>query len=105
MIIVTLSVVCTLKGACQHTLFNLGGVEIHEYESSKQCQRCRRYSTDFKALNAMYVGDIGDGVFKALNAMYVGDVRDGVCSFDVNAYRHTVYCIHAPHPSKREGSF
>ena len=48
-----------------------------------------RYSTDFKALNAMYVGDIGDGV----------------CGFYANVYRHTVYCIHAPHPSKREGSF
>ena len=62
MIIVTLSVVCILKGACQHTLFDLGGVEIHEYKRSKQCQRCQRYSTDFKALNAMYVGDVGDGV-------------------------------------------
>ena len=89
MIIVTLSGVCTLKGTCQHTLFDLGGVEIHEYKRSKQCRRCRRYSTDFKALNAMYVGDVGDGV----------------CSFYANAYRHTVYCIHAPHPSKREGSF
>ena len=104
-IIVTLSVVCTLKGACQHTLFDLGVVEIHEYKRSKQCQRCRRYSTDFKALNAMYVGDVGDGVFKALNDMYVRDVGDGVCAFYANPYRHTVYCIHAPHPSKREASF
>ena len=60
---------------CQHTLFDLGGVEIHEYKRSKQCRRCQRYSTDFKALNAMYVGDIRDGVFKALNAMYVGDME------------------------------
>ena len=87
--IVTLSVVCTLKGACQHTLFDLGGVEIHKYKRSKQCQRCQRYSTDFKALDAMYVGDI----------------RDGVCDFYTNVYRHTVYCIHAPCPTKREGSF
>ena len=47
---------------CQHTLFDLKGAEIHKYERSKQCRRCRRYSTDFKALNAMYVKDIKDGV-------------------------------------------
>ena len=41
---------------------------------------------------------------KALNAMYVGDIRDGVYSIYTNVYRHTVYCIHAPHPSKKEGS-
>ena len=60
--IVTLSVVCTLKEACQYTLFDVGGVEIHEYNRSKQCQRCRRYSTDFNALNAMYVKDVEDGI-------------------------------------------
>ena len=34
-------------------------------------------------------------------------VNSGVCGFYANAYRHTdmVYCIHAPRPSKREGSF
>ena len=51
--IVTLSVVCMLKDMCQYTLFDVGGVEIHEYKRLKQCQRCQRYSTDFKALNAM----------------------------------------------------
>ena len=54
---------CTLKGTCQYTLFDIGGVEIHAYKRSKQCQRCRRYTTlykDFNALNAMYVED---GVF------------------------------------------
>ena len=44
---------CTLKGVCQYTLFYVGGVEIHEYNRSKQCRRCQRYSTDFNALNAM----------------------------------------------------
>ena len=72
--IVTLSVVCTLKGMCQYILFDVGGVEIHEYNRSKQCWRCRRYSTDFNALNAMYVED----------------VKDGVCSF--YATLHTEYC-------------
>ena len=72
--IVTLSVVCSLKGMCQYTLFDTGGVEIHEYKKSKQCQRCQRYSTDFKALNAMYVED----------------VEDGVCGF--YATLHTEYC-------------
>ena len=33
MIIVTLSVVCTLKGMCQYTLFDVGGVEIHSIHS------------------------------------------------------------------------
>ena len=87
--VVTLSVVCTLKGTYQQTLLDPGVVQIHEYKRSKQCRRCWRYSTDFKALNAIYVGDVGDGV----------------CSFYANVYRHTVYCIHAPHPSKRECSF
>ena len=35
--IATLSVVCTLKGACQYTLFDVRGVEIHAYKRSKQC--------------------------------------------------------------------
>ena len=59
---------------CQHTLFDLAGVEIHKYKRSKQCWRCRRYSTDFKALSAMYVEDL----------------EDGVCSF--YATLHTEYC-------------
>ena len=28
MVVVTLSVVCTLKGTCQYILFDVGGVEI-----------------------------------------------------------------------------
>ena len=31
-------------------------------QRSKKCQRCRRYATDFNALNAMYVENIEDGV-------------------------------------------
>ena len=81
-IIVTLSVVCTLKGTCQHTLFDLGAVEIHKYKRSKQCRRCWRYSTDFKALNAMYVED----------------VEDGVCGF--YATLHTEYC-YSSHSCRR----
>ena len=78
--IVTLSVVCTLKGMCQHTLFDLGGVEILKYKRSKQCRRCQRYSTDFKALNAMYVEDIKDGVCGIQSTVthltHVKDVKD-----------------------------
>ena len=77
--IVTLSVMCTLKGMCQHTLFDLGGVEILKYKRSKQCRRCRRYSTDFKALNAMYV-------------------EDGVCGY--YATLHTEYC-YSSHSCRR----
>ena len=44
------------------------------YKRSKQCWRCWRYTTDFNALNAMYVEDI----------------EDGVCSF--NTTLHTEYC-------------
>ena len=40
------------------------------------------HCTDFNALNAMYVGDVGDGV---------GDVED------------TLYTV-APHPARRKGS-
>ena len=65
---------CTLKGTCQYTLFDVGGVEIHEYKRLKQCQRWQRYSTDFNALNAMYVED----------------VKYGVCS--LYATLHTEYC-------------
>ena len=64
---------------CQHTLFDIGGVEILKYKRSKQCQRCRRYSTDFKALNAMYVED----------------VEDGVCGFTQHCIQSTV--IHLTH--------
>ena len=35
--IVTLSVVCTLKGMCQYILFDVGGVEIRDYNRSNQC--------------------------------------------------------------------
>ena len=53
--------------------------------------------TDFNALNAMYVGDVGDGVcgfYATLYAEYryhVGDVED------------TLYTV-APRPARREGS-
>ena len=63
--------ITVVKGTCQYTLSDIGGVEIHEYKRSKQCQRCQRYSTDFNALNAMYV-------------------EDGVCSFYTTL--HTEYC-------------
>ena len=61
--IVTLSVVCTLKDTCQHILFDVGGIEIHEYKRSKQCRRCQRYSTDFNALNAMVMSKTSKMVF------------------------------------------
>ena len=89
--IVTLYIVCTLKSLCQCTLFDVGGVEIHEYNRSKQCQRCQRYSTDFNALNAMYVED----------------VKDGVCG--LYATLHTEYCYSSYScqmplaPARREG--
>ena len=37
--IVTLSVVCTLKGVCQYTLFDVGGVEIHSIECIEYCAK------------------------------------------------------------------
>ena len=43
--------------------------------------------------------------FKALNAIIVKDVGDGVCGFYTNVYStDTVYCINAPCPTRREGS-
>ena len=99
---------CTLKDMCQYTLSDVGGIEIHAYKRSKQCQRCQRYTTLYKDLNA-------------LNAMYVKDVEDGIYSFD--AILHIEYCCsftlvkgvegvkyyvlysvyRAPHSSRREG--
>ena len=58
------------------------------------------YCTDFNALNAMYVGDVRDGVcgfYTTLYAEYrfnVGDVEDTVLC--------TLYTV-APHPARREG--
>ena len=39
--------------------------------------------------------------FKALNAMYVEDVGDGVCGFYANVYRHSV--LHTCPLPKQEG--
>ena len=44
---------------------------------SKQCLRCKRYTTLLKDFNA-------------LNSMYVEDVEDGVCGFYTTL--HTEYC-------------
>ena len=58
------------------------------------------YCTDFNALNAMYVGDFGDGVWGFYATLYaeyrsnVGDVKDTVLC--------TLYTV-APHPARREG--
>ena len=101
--IVTLSVVCTLKGLCQHTLFDLGGVEILKYKRSKQCRRCQRYSTDFKALNAMYVEDIKDGV-----CGFYATLHTEYCYSSHSCQRHRrcqilLYSVYrAPRPARRE---
>ena len=64
---------------------------------SKVSKVSKIHCTDFNALNAMYVGDIGDGVcgfYATLYAEYryhVGDVED------------TLYTV-APRPTRREGS-
>ena len=42
--------------------------------------------------------------FNALNAMYVEDVGDGVCGFYATLYaEYTLYTV-APRPARREGS-
>ena len=51
--------------------------------------------------------------FNGLNAMYVGDIGDGVCGFYANTVcrvqihvedvEDTLYTV-APHPTRREGS-
>ena len=99
-IIVTLSVVCTLKGTCQYTLFDVRGVEIHEYKRSKQCQRCQRYSTDFNALNAMYVEDVEDGVCIQSKYCYLSHSCRRVSKMS----NTIVLCIQWPlTPARREG--
>ena len=71
MIIVTLSGVCTLKCTCQYTLFDVEGVEIHEYKRS-------RYSIDFNVLKAMYV-------------------KDGICGFYTTLHTENCYSSHLTH--------
>ena len=46
--IVTLSVVCTLKGTCQHTLFDLGGVEILKLQEIKAMSKVSKIFYRFK---------------------------------------------------------
>ena len=64
---------------------------------SKVSKVSKIHCTDFNALNAIYVGDVGDGVcsfYATLYAEYryhVGDVED------------TLYTV-VPHPARREGS-
>ena len=42
--------------------------------------------------------------FNALNAMYVEDIGDGVCGFYTTLYaEYTLYTV-APRPARREGS-
>ena len=59
------------------------------------------YCTDFNALNAMYVGDIGDGVW-SFNATLYAEYR-----FHVRDVEDTLLCTLytvAPRPARREGS-
>ena len=96
MIIVTLSVVCTLKGACQYILFDVGGVEIDKNKRSKQCRRCRRYFTDFNALNAMYVKDVEDrvcGFYTTLHTEYCYSSHSILCNLHTGPLT----------PARREG--
>ena len=82
----------------QTALFDVGGVEIHAYKRSKQCRRCRTYTTLLKD-------------FGAFSAMYVKDIEDGVCGFYATLHRvmllilliskvskvsNTMYCIQWP---------
>ena len=53
-------------GACQYTLFDVEGVEIHSIHGIEK----------IKAMSKIHYTD-----FNALNAMYAKDVKDGVCGF------------------------
>ena len=79
---------CTLKGTCQHTCLILGVL---------------RYINTRDQSNVEGVEDIPQILsdFKALNAMYVEDVGDGVCSFYANVYRHSV--LHTCPSPRQEG--
>ena len=61
-IIVTLSVVCTLKGACQYILFDVGGVKIGLIQEIIAMSKVSKIFYRFQCLNAMYVKNIEDGV-------------------------------------------
>ena len=49
---------CTLKDACQYTLFDVGGVEIHSIHTI-QCMCEMLYK---RSKQCMYVKDVEDGV-------------------------------------------
>ena len=71
---------------CQCTLFDVGGVEIHNIECIDYCIKDQSNVEDVedrsntpKGCNAIYVKDVEDrsNTPKGCNAMYVKDVQDG----------------------------
>ena len=60
---------CTLKGACQYTLFDVRGVEIHSIHTI-QCMCEMLYK---RSKQCMYVEDVKDGVEQNVS----------VCSFPI----------------------
>ena len=80
-------------------------ISCRKCQDTLQLNTCVKYCTKDQRNAMLKVSKIHCTVFNALNAMFVEDVKGGVCGFYANVYRHTVYCIHAPRPSKREGSF
>ena len=54
MIIVTLSVVCTLKGMCQYTLFDVRGVKILSLHSTKCIEYCTKDQSNVKGVKEGY---------------------------------------------------
>ena len=83
-LIVTLSVVCTLKGTCQYTLLDVGSVEIHSIYSIECIEYCTKDQSNVKGVeDTLY----GFQCIKYLcNAMYVEDIKDGVCGFYATLY-------------------
>ena len=64
---------CTLKGACQYTLFDIGGVEIHSIHSIECIEYCTKDQSNFKGVKDTLYG-------------YVEDVKDGVYGFYATLY-------------------
>ena len=55
-LIVTLSVVCTLKGTCEYTLFDVGGVEIHSIHSIECIEYCTKDQSNVKGVEDTLYG-------------------------------------------------
>ena len=77
---------------------------VYSGQNTLQLNTCVEYCTKDQRNAMSKVSKIHGTDFNALNAMYVEDVGDGVCGFYATLYaEYTLYTV-APRPARREGS-